>query len=125
VTEINILPNDVENVEFNRHQVPQPYDIVQLELRPPSFPGPVTAIDAIDATSASGLAIGQQVSVVYPPDDPHAARIENQTRTHYGQTMRGVYTDYAVYVGGLIVLVLAAYLITRAYRARQAVRASS
>jgi len=34
--------------------------------------------------------------------------------------MRGVYTDYAVYLGGLIVLVLAAYFITRAYRARLA-----
>jgi hypothetical protein len=28
VTEINVFPNDVENVDLNRHQVPQPYDIV-------------------------------------------------------------------------------------------------
>jgi hypothetical protein len=125
ITEINVLPNDVENVELNRHQVPQPYDIVQLELHPPGFPGQVTAIDAIDASASSGLTQGQQVLVAYPPDDPHRARIENQTRTHYWQTMRGVYTDYAVYLGGLIVLVLAAYLITRAYRARQTVGRSS
>jgi hypothetical protein len=121
VTEITLLSNDVENVDLNRHQVPQPYDIVQLELQPPGFAGPVTAIDAVDASSASGLARGQQVSVVYPPDDPHAARIEKQTRTHYWQTIRGVYTDYALYLGGLVVLVLAAHFVTRAYRARQAV----
>jgi hypothetical protein len=125
VVEINVLPNDVENADWNRHQVPQPYDIVQLELRPPGFPDPVTAIDAIDASTASGRASGQQVSVVYPPDDPHLARIEKQTRTHYWQTMRGVYTDYVVYAAGLIVLVLAAHFITRAYRARHAVGPSS
>jgi hypothetical protein len=96
-----------------------------VELQSPGFPDPVTAIDAIDASSASGPAIGERVSVVYPPDDPHAAPIENQTRTHYWQTMRGVYTDYAVYLGGLIVLVLAWHFIIRALRARQAVRRSS
>jgi hypothetical protein len=122
VTEINVLPNDVENVELNRHQVPQPYDIVQLELTPPGFPGPVTAIDAIDASSPGGIAIGQQVSVVYPLDDPHAAQIENQTRTHYWQTMRGVYTDYALYLGAFVALGLALYLLSRAWRARRAVR---
>jgi len=113
ITEINLLSNDVENVDLNRHRVPQPYDIVQLEFQPPGYPGPVTTIDAIDASSAGGVASGQQVSVVYPPDDPHAARIEQQTRTHYWQTMRGVYTDYAVYVGGFIVLVLAVHFINR------------
>jgi predicted membrane metal-binding protein len=118
VVEINLLSNDVENADLNRHRVPQPYDIVQLELRPPGFPGPVTAVDAIDASAASGLASGQQVSVVYPPDDPHVARIEKQTRTHYWQTMRGVYTDYAVYLGAFVVLVLAAHFITRAFRRR-------
>jgi hypothetical protein len=120
VTEINVLPNDVENVELNRHQVPQPYDIVQLELKPPGFPGPVTAVDAIDASTLGDIASGQQVSVVYPPDEPHGARIEHQTRTHYWQTMRGVYTDYAVYFGGFIGLVVAWYLISRAWRARRA-----
>jgi hypothetical protein len=34
--------------------------------------------------------------------------------------LRGVYTDYAVYAAGLVVLVLAAHFITRAYRARRA-----
>jgi hypothetical protein len=115
----------VEDTGLNRHQVPQPYDIVQLELRPTGSPGPVTAIDAIDANSTSSLKPGQQVAVVYAPDDPHGARIEQQTRTHYVKTTRGVYTDYAVYVAGLVVLVLAWHFIKRAYRARQAVRRSS
>src|SRR5260221_930830 len=125
VTEINILPNDVENADLNRHRVPQPYDIVQLELKPPGFPGPVTAVDAIDARSGASITVGQQVSVVYPPDDPHAARIENQTRTHYWQTMLAIYTDYAVYLGGFIAIGLAAYVISRAWRARRGVQRSS
>jgi hypothetical protein len=42
----------------------------------------------------------------YAPDNPHAARITGQARTHYWRTTLGVYADDAVTLAGLGALVV-------------------
>jgi hypothetical protein len=119
VTEINVLPNDVhDDFGLNRHTVPQPYDVVQLELPAAGYPGQVTAVDAIDASTAGSLLPGQLVSVVYAPDDPHDARLEGRARTHYLKTTLGVYTDVGLYAAALIALLLLGLFVQRKYRKR-------
>ena len=87
ITEINVLPNDVhDDFGLNRHTVPQPYDVVQVELPAAGYPGQVTAVDAVDAVS--GLLPGQLVPVAYTRTIPMAhgskaarARITSRRRS--------------------------------------------
>jgi hypothetical protein len=127
ITVINFAPTDVHDLMgFDRHRVPQPYDVVQLEFMPPGYPDTVLAVDAIDAGHAGGLAKGARVDVVYTPDDPHAARITGQTRTHYWRTTLGAYTDYAVPLAGLAALfVVGAGLYRVSQRGKAQVRSGS
>src|SRR5581483_6967711 len=104
VTEVSLLPNDVRGVD--RHQVPRPYDIVQLQLQPPGYADAVLAVDAVDA-DGDPLVQGAEVQVAYAPDDPHGARILGRTRTHYWRTTLGLYADEALLAGALVALALA------------------
>src|SRR5581483_6002045 len=116
VTEVSLLPDDVRGVD--RHQVPRPYDVVQLQLQPPGYPDAVLAVLAVDAVDADGdpLEQGAEVQVAYAPDDPHGARILGRTRTHYWRTTLGIYADEALRVGALVALALAIAVLQRRLR---------
>gem|GEM_PF-1116182 len=76
----------------------QPYDIVQLRYIPAGAPDAIVAVDAVDANArgASQFVTGSRLDVGYPLNDPRAARISGQTRTHYFKTTLTVYLDYGV-----------------------------
>jgi hypothetical protein len=101
------------------HNVPQPYDIVQLELREPGAGERVLAVDAVDADDSQPLARGATVSVVYPPEAPHAAQLEGRARTYAWRTTLGVYQDYALLGAGVVGLLLAVALLGRMFRVRR------
>jgi hypothetical protein len=101
------------------HDVPRPYDIVQLQLREPGYVDPVLAVDAVDADDRQPLVKGASVAVVYPPDAPHDARLEGRARTHYFETTLGVYEDYALVIVGLLGVLVLIGVVGRVFRRRR------
>jgi len=56
-------------------QLPWPFDIVQLKFTPDGRDQPVIAVDVVEAASAPGLVKGGTARIVWPEDDPRAAKI--------------------------------------------------
>jgi hypothetical protein len=102
------------------HDVPQPYDIVQIEVRDPSYvDSRVLAVDAVDAAGAQPLIKGASVSVAYAPGSPQDARLDGRARSHYWKTTMGVYQDYALFAGGVLALLVGLSLVGRLVRTRR------
>jgi hypothetical protein len=107
------------------HDVPQPYDIVQIDVPAPgAVDNHVLAVDAVDADDAQPIITAATVAVVYPPDGPQDARLEGRARTHYLKTTLGVYQDYALIGAGVLALLLGLTLFGRVFGLRRPSRAT-
>jgi len=95
-----------------------PFDRVQLEVE--SGGRTVVAVDDIDADSVPGLAVGAQVAVAYPQQNPREARIVDATRRHVLLNLLGFIVVPTLYIGVLLAIALLLLVARRAWRRRQA-----
>jgi hypothetical protein len=59
-----------------------PFDVVEVEYVPAGWSQPVRGVDAVDATSVSGLVSGERVRVRYASETPRRVYIEGAARGH-------------------------------------------
>jgi hypothetical protein len=85
--------------------VPQPFEMVDLEFTPEGATEAVHALDGVDVGTVAGLERGSMVRVTYPVSDPRAGRMIGGTRTYARRALVHVLT-VAYVPAGIVVLVL-------------------
>ncbi len=75
-----------------------PYQIVLIKFVPPGNDVAVTAIDKVDAGSVPNLKPGQSVNILYDPEHPRIARLQQGTRFFPEHTLGTVVLFSAIYV---------------------------
>lgn len=107
ITQIDPLPcgGDCSGTWDTEFDVPQQYDIVQMQFVPQGAGDQVLAVDAVD-TGAGVYLPGQAVSIAYAAANPRAAQIIGGTHSHHWKNMIGF---VLISLAGLLLLGLLAF----------------
>ena len=91
--------------EDSGQQVPQPFQMADLEFTPERGHAPVHAVDRVDLNSLPDLREGAKVGVVYSLSNPRFARIDGGTRSYAERAL--VYLLKITFgIGAMIMLVV-------------------
>ncbi len=88
-----------------------PHYIVGIEFQPKNWPGPVVAVDRVDANSVD-LKEGKTVHVEYQPDEPRRALLVNAERRWWLMNIVSVGGEWGLMLG----LILACGLLSRLWK---------
>jgi hypothetical protein len=66
-------------------ELPQPFQLADLEFVPVGAAHPIHILDMVDANSVPGLAPGAQVPIAYSAVDSRQAQIDGATRSWHGR----------------------------------------